>query len=545
MQQPVRADMECEYESPTPSTSRRTKALVAGVAAVSASALALTPVMVTPTLSDEVRVTSTTAVGLSAFDNPLEVWQGVFTGPAGLAFQLETLADRSSASWTALADALGDPEVQARFTSFLRTNLQNPMTIPTALAAAPAKYGPTLSAASQGSLEAAADAITGLFTERHARNDRGVLLYVGADGEPTTTVTDTPLMAPPLLQETARLLAAGNFTDAFSEVNLWLLMDVLSDQRAGFLDAVRVPGDFLEDIGAETLARILGTSWMDPVNPDGSIRTGWGDFGLLSRARVGNLARAVLAPPVTAMFQTVEILDAAATALQANDFETLASHLINAPARITNAFFNGYASDLEDADAYFPGLFSDRSTFNFVLSEIPRDIANVLKKVKPAPVDPDADDDAALLSQLASDGPGNNPLGRKAVVVEVDTATPVKDAQTPVAEPVTGETPAVEPIVDEDTAGEGTTPSADAKALTAKDRLKQVREQVREQAAEQRKERAEKARETVDRVRSNIRKGLGIDKAKQSAADKDAGGSDAEPKSKDKSKDNGGSDSDD
>lgn len=147
---------------------------------------------------------------------------------------------------------------------------------------------------------------------------------------------------------------------------------------------------------------------------------------------------------------------------------------------------------------------------------------------------------------MASDGPGNNPLGRKAVVVEVDTATPVKDAQTPVAEPVTGETPAVEPILDEDTAGEdtageGTTPSADAKALTAKDRLKQVREQVREQAAEQRKERAEKARETVDRVRSNIRKGLGIDKAKQSATDKDAGGSDAEPKSKD----NGGSDSDD
>lgn len=512
------------------------KAFTAGVTVATAGALAVAPVVVTATPPD-VRVEPSVAdVQLSAFQNPLEVWLDVFTGPTGLLYQLETLGERTSTHWRALADALGDPEVQARFTSFIRNTIDDPMRIPNALLAAPGKYGPVLSAAAQNTGQALVEAFAGLFFERQARNERGALLWLDENGQPTTdeTITRIPHMAPPLIQETIRLLAEGNFTDAFAEVNLWFLMDVLSDQRAGFLDALRVPGNFLEDLGAETLARVLGTTWMDPLDEDGEIRHGWGP-GLLSRARLGNFARAILAPPVTALFQTMEILDAAATALANAEYDTAISHLINAPAKIANAFINGYASDLENADDYFPGLFSYRGTFNFFFSDVPADIANVLRLTRP-----ESEESTASITGI----PGSEPAVQLALKsapeqkVARDAQSKVeKDApETPATqepatqEPATEETAHQEPVTDE-TAPESSEGTTGGELITS-GASRNVRKgtslkQWQDKAAERRQLRTEKVQQGLQNLQSNVRKNLGFNRGGTDSQDTGAANNNA------------------
>lgn len=101
--------------------------------------------------------------------------------------------------------------------------------------------------------------------------------------------------------------------------------------------------------------------------------------GLLSRTVVGNLGRALLAPAVTALFQTLEIVDDAAKALQANDYETAISSLINAPAKITNAFFNGFRPKFLDDGSVppgpgqnFPGFFSPPAPSTSSSARFPR-----------------------------------------------------------------------------------------------------------------------------------------------------------------------------
>lgn len=465
-----------------PAGSHRGRFLAAGVALTTAAAVAVTPALVTPSLP-EVTVaapTSVETVHLSAFENPLEVWQEVLSGPRGLVFQLSGLGERTFTSWAKLSAALGDESVLGRLGNDFTGVFDDPLRIARGIAAAPAKYGPTVQAALQGSSEASWDALRGLFSERHARNNRGALLYVQPDGSIGTAVTDTPALAPPLVQEFTRLLFSGQFVDAFSEVNLWLLMDVLSDQRAGILDAIRVPGDLLEDLGFETLARILGTSWMGPND------------GLLTRGRLGNLARALLAPAVTAAYQTTEILDAVRVAVQDREFDTAVSLLINAPAKIVNAFLNGYESSMPDADDYFPGVFSDRGTFNFFFNEIPDAIATALKLEKPAP--PESTALTVESPEVSVTGvPGDGAL--VPLSLDVDATSDIQADSGLRPKKQTDSEDALAPET-----------SAPATKLTLRQRVAEVRAE----AAEKRKER----KATVERVRSDIRRSLGVDRDK-------------------------------
>ncbi|HET7739907.1 MAG TPA: hypothetical protein VFL67_04585, partial [Mycobacterium sp.] len=225
----------------------------------SAGVIAVNPVIATPAMPD-VRAA---AVELSAFANPITEWQKTFTNTFTA---LGALGTGVSASTAALTQALSNPAVQAQFAGVL-TGL-NPQRIQNTLAALPG-YG--------GRLGAAAAGFAGQFQEALAA-------------------------LPGVLQMSAGLLAQGKFLESFAEVNLWFLTAGLSDFRGAMLDAFRVPGDFLDSIGLEPLARILGTSWMVTSAPGAQIA----GPGLLSRAVIGNLARALLGPPVTAMFQTME-----------------------------------------------------------------------------------------------------------------------------------------------------------------------------------------------------------------------------------------------
>src|SRR5690606_41976020 len=72
------------------------KAFTAGVTVATAGALAAAPVVVTAT-PPHVRVAPSIAdVQLSAFQNPLDAWVDVLTGPTGLPHQLHTHGERTT-----------------------------------------------------------------------------------------------------------------------------------------------------------------------------------------------------------------------------------------------------------------------------------------------------------------------------------------------------------------------------------------------------------------------------------------------------------------
>lgn len=378
MQLALRADSaDCDSTSQhAASPTRSTKFLVAGVAMASAGVIAVNPVIATPAMPD-VRAA---AVELSAFANPITEWQKTFTNTFAA---LGALGTGVSASTAALTQALSNPAVQAQFAGMF-TGL-NPQRIQNALTALPG-FG--------GRLGSAATGFAGQFQEALAA-------------------------LPGVLQISAGLLAQGKFLESFAEVNYWFLTAGLSDFRGQMLDAFRVPGDFLDSIGLEPLARILGTSWMVTSAPGAQIA----GPGLLSRAVIGNLARALLGPPVTAMFQTMEIFDAFGAAVQAGDIQTALSELINAPAKIVNAFVNGYIpAFVGDPDGpfppgpgqTFPGLLSPTGTFDFFFRQVPEEIAKALQFPRPAPPAPavvtTSVADVTLVSASPSDIPSSSTL---------------------------------------------------------------------------------------------------------------------------------------
>ena len=391
MQSPRRASTT-ELESPAP-VRNRAKYLAAGVAIAATSALAITPSVVSPMASSDVQIqrieqARADAYGLTAFQNPLEVWQDVFNGyevvftnpdgspkvvQEGLSLQLQKLFEGSSEQWEQLAETFSDPDVQAQFVNSFR-NLADPERYQTVAANIP-DYVERIGNAGEGLFDQIQEAVEAL---------------------------------PEVLQASAALLAAGDPFGAYSEINYWFLTAGLSDFRGSMLDAFRVPGDFFDDLGVEPLSRILGASWMDEAF-DSQQRPGWASYGLLNRGMIGNFARAVLAPQVTTVFQTLEIVETFAGAVQGGDFETAASELVNAPAKITGAFLVGYIPKFVREQGSvgtgqnFPGIFTVNSTFDFFTRQVPEQINKTLTAERPDPEDTSNrnGDPGALPSNLA------------------------------------------------------------------------------------------------------------------------------------------------
>lgn len=444
-------------ESPAP-VRNRAKYMAAGVAIAATSALAVTPSVISPMASSDVQIqrieqARADAYGLTAYssENPIQNAIDFFTrvpgtvsdngqvpkDNAGLLWQLGNLSKRTAQSWSDLSGAVADPEVP--FTNFLTSNFSDPMQIPNALMGFQAKYGESISKAFSASGDDFTEALSGLVNERQARNEGGTLLWKNANGDIVSGNTappgGTPHMVPGVLPHLFTTLTTGHyvqidattglvrntelalcdsttncairdvrFLEAFGDANLWFLMDIMGDQRQDAVDnnLLRLPGDFLESIGAENLGRILGTSWMtNSVSAPGANFT-----GLLARNRLGNLARALVAPPITAMFRTADALDDINNAVQDQDFRKALTSIANAPVDITNAFINGYQSPTlhgngpSSGDA-FPGITSMTSTLNFILSEVPGDIANTLTLKKP----PAAQNKSLLQGEADDDAP--------------------------------------------------------------------------------------------------------------------------------------------
>ncbi|WP_370333389.1 hypothetical protein [Mycolicibacterium hippocampi] len=426
MHQGLDADSSaCSYYEAgrSPWASHRNKFAMAGVAVVTASALAITPVTATPTAA-ALLDNRPAAVELTTFEDPFALWgttiANTLTTAGGLGHNIV-------AQTTALGQSLGNPALHSEILDVVISSVTNPLAILTETLQFPFTYGGRIGAGLQSASAASWEALSKL---------------------------------PEVLITAATYLFQGQFLAAYGQFNNWFLVDILSENRAGLLDALRVPGDFLESIGLDPLARILGTSWMD----EGTAGPGYG-AGLLSRGVIGNLGRALFAPGVTAIFQTVEILDRAREALFSGDFVTLASEIVNAPAKIANAFLNGYVpAFVDDPDSpfppdgpgrNFPGLFSPTGTLDFFFVQIPREIARALNLQRPEPVAETTSETPAAVSAVSST---DVDLSSDAVTLTVDPAT---SETTTVPGPEDGDSSALVVSDTEEVPSEDTTSSVD------------------------------------------------------------------------------------
>ncbi len=562
-----------EREPLPPSSSRRTKLAMAGVAMASAGALALTPVIATPTLPDvqvdRIELARTDAYAMTALDSAFgpyaalvknlygeivagrEVYERVTdpTTESGYRWQLKdqpSLISNVSNASNNLVQTLTNPTVHAGFANAIQ-NLADPERLLGVL----------------GNLPESAERIT-------VSGDLGGDFLQHA----LTTLLSGTDEQDGALPRTLALLSEGKFFAAFSEINYWFLVDGLSAGRQSQIDGglLSLPGDILLALGLEPLANVIGHSSMTEYGIDGKPLSA--NDGLLGRSMIGNLGRALMAPPITAIFQTMEILDDVQEFAKNDQFDLAIAELIAAPAKITSAFLTGYVpGPLMDFEAEagrgqaFPGIFSPTGPLDFVFKQIPDEIVKGLSAQKLPPADEDDDEgvDGASESPAALVSATDTKVDRKTVAINVDgsapetpvTEAPAKDA--PVTEDETGTVAEGEAeTVTEDETGvvteEGTADEAsDAKELTSKDRISLLREQAAEKRAErveQRKERISNARDAVQRVGSNIRKGLGLpDRAQKPGTSKagndDSSKSDSSSKSKSESKSESKSDSSD
>ncbi len=559
---------------PRPS-SRRTKLAVAGVALASAGALALTPVIATPTLPDvqvdRIELARTDAYAMTALDSAFgpygalvkNLYGEIVTGrdvdvridhrerldpddpdspwnmPANdpnrytweKQFQDSLINNVSNAS-NNLVQTLTNETVHAGFANAIQ-NLADPERLLGVLGNLP-EYAERFTASGD---------LGGDFLE----NAFATLL--GTDGQDGA------------LQRTLTLLSEGQFFAAFSEINYWFLVEGLSAGRQSQIDGgiLSLPGDILLDLGLDPLANVLGHSSMEEYGLSAN-------GGLLGRSVIGNLGRALLAPPITAIFQTMEILDDVQKFVKEEDFDLAIAELVAAPAKITGAFLTGYVpGPLMDFSMEagrgqaFPGIFSPTGPLDFVFNQLPNEIATNLAAQKlPVPGDDDDEDgegedegEGTPESPAALVSATDTKVDRKTVAINVDGSAP----ETPVTEAPAKDAPVTEGEADETgvvTEGtddavveveDGTADEAsDAKELTSKDRISLLREQAAEKRAErveQRKERISNARDAVQRVGSNIRKGLGLpDRAQKPGTSKagNDGGNDDSSKSESSSK---------
>ena len=295
------------------STRRSTKFMVAGVAMASAGVIAVSPV--TPALPDLQERAAHAAVALTAATNPLIVWQETITATME---SLQTLGVGISESVPALLGAISNPEIYLELVNIIAQNTLNPIPLLTEIVNFPTNYGGVIDTALTDTIE---------------------------------HLTNTVMKFPTVLINTLRYLAEGQFVEAFAEADVYFVLDFLGALRP-MIPLFSIPSDFLASLpGAERLPALL-----DVVS----------EFAV---------TKAAIAPFLTAVAQTAEIFDATRIALTAGDFQSAAIELVNLPAKVLNAFVNGYTPGF--ATGAWPGLING-GIVDYLTVTLPNQIAAAL-----------------------------------------------------------------------------------------------------------------------------------------------------------------------
>ncbi|QEM44100.1 hypothetical protein [Mycolicibacterium grossiae] len=425
----LQADSSAVAYSPSrPATRRSTKHLVAGIAVASAGVIAVNPV--TPSLPD----IQQRAVELAAVANPLVTLQQTLTNTFN---NLSSFGTAFSGATNTTAQALTNPAVYAALTNFITANVTNPGPLLNQLANFQATYGAQIGAANAASNAALQTALNNL---------------------------------PATLTNTFNFLTSGQFVEAFSELNIYFLVQLIERPGNPLVPLLNIPGDVLAALpGGQVAANVVDA--------------------LLTRGVFSGLTRALFVAPITATLQTAEILDAVRAAVVVGDFGTAINELINMPIRVANAFINGYVPNFPTR-SLFQGLLSPNGPLDYFLVDLPNAIFGALNaSVAPpvtAPVALAAASSAASvastdlsltgttlsLTETASDAAPATPAAEGAATGTPATAeTPADPApETPAAAPVAEETtPAPTTPAEtsaEETAAEGTATEGTADTAT-------------------------------------------------------------------------------
>lgn len=407
MQQALRAESNLRFWSaPIPSTPRDKRLLIASVAIVGASAIAVNPVapsLALPSIQDR-------AVELSAWVDPVATWGQT------VATTVENLGTLGSGLGTSTLPSVWQIITNPSIYNEVAGIISNPVPGLEQFFSKLPGYAETISSGLEGS-------------------NAGLQAHL----------TELPAT----LQAAWDYVLAGQLTRAFAQVTSWAIFG-LGEAGWPLFPAFEIPGEIARDLGAPSIAKIL-----DVLFVGDNAATGY--------------AYSLLSPPITAIYQLTDILDVVSGSLYAGDWVTAVSEIINAPAKILNAFLNGYQPSVAAEWETFPGLFSEGGPIDALFVKLPKAIAEALSA--PAEEAETATADTALAqvssTEIAPEG--------DVLTLDVDAATteeePAAEADapievTPVSETVTEEVDpatteeAAEPVIEADDAAEEPTDTA-------------------------------------------------------------------------------------
>jgi hypothetical protein len=336
LQSAVTAEQKRRFWSPPPASFGGEGKLMAASIALAGAAVLSVPVAVDPAVP-ALQALSERAVELSAFQNPLTTWQNVFTTGAA------NIRDRTEDIFTRGIPALiaSSPGLKADFDEVIRNLLTDPAA------------GRALFQAIPGFAEVVRSAIA----------DTPAAIKGQLDLFPTAW------------EEATALLAAG---DIFGFVHR---LDVYAVYALRAFTPIRtifnIPGDVAALLGSPDLERVLD--------------------GVLTGRVVSSYANSALTAGVGALFAATEVFESVVDAVKAGDFETLVSELLNAPAKVTGAFFNGIQLKYfpDEPRYFFPGLLSPEGPIDRFLVGLPEALRDL---VNPPPAVPTAE----ALSKVSS-----------------------------------------------------------------------------------------------------------------------------------------------
>lgn len=403
MQQALCADMDVDIPSARSSSpSRSAKFVVAGIAAATAGVLAINPVTPTPApLAAEIQQR---AVELNAVVNPLVTLQETLTKTLT---NLNLLGTGIPAASTSLLQGLGNPAIYAEFAELITANATNPQALLSVLQSFP----------------------IGRITDALASS---------------TAILNTNLQNfPTILQNTLGYLQTGQFVEAFSEVNIYLLVQLLERPGGPLFPIFSIPGD--------TLAAI----------PGGGVLANLAD-AVFTRGIATGLTRALLVAPITATLFVAETLDHVQASFKAGDVEGALSELLSAPLGFVDAFLNGYVPDFPSRSP-FAGLLSPNGFFDYFLVDVPNAIATALNAAPQAPP-------VVTTAKVAASEPTDLGLSSATTtLVAVESTAP--DAVSPAASAVStepeAEPAATTPVVDDSASSDSATVPTSTGSTTA------------------------------------------------------------------------------
>ncbi|WNG89302.1 hypothetical protein C6A87_009085 [Mycobacterium sp. ITM-2016-00317] len=253
---------------------------------------------------------------------------------------------------------------------------------------------------------------------------------------------------PEALQTAWDFVLQGQFTKAFATITSWNIFG-LGELGWPLEPIFKIPGEIARDFGLKSVAAVL-------------------DVLLVADNATTGYAYSLLSPPITAVYQLTDILNVVSASIYDGDWVTAISEVINAPAKVLNAFLNGYQPSVAAEWEFFPGVFSKDGPIDAFFVQLPKAIAAALAGVAAGDEDTEtgtAADELSLVSSPALAGGDSLVTLPVSTGTEEDAATAVPDEDagtTAPAEPTPTDT--TTPVDDEDAAEDETVadPAEDA-----------------------------------------------------------------------------------